>query len=69
MKAGRHWYSKSCWSDWLTDPVVRTSTLAAQGLWMNMLAHMHASSEAGYLVISERAATAKDIARMIGQEP
>ena len=34
-----------------------------------MLALMHASTEGGYLTINGRAATAKDLARIIGQDP
>ena len=35
--------------DWLKDPAVRSVSLAARGLWIDMLCLMHESSRRGYL--------------------
>jgi hypothetical protein len=61
-------WTKFWWGDWARDACLRTSSYAAKGLWMDMLCHMDASDERGFLVISGKAATAADIARIVGGE-
>jgi len=56
------------WGDWMRDAGVRASSYAARGLWMDMLCHMAASPETGFLLVGNRAATPAEIARIVGGE-
>ncbi|MBE3126180.1 MAG: hypothetical protein IMZ57_11060 [Acidobacteria bacterium] len=47
-------WSKWYWADWLADPAVRVSSLAAQGLWINVLALLATSKIRGILLIPEK---------------
>lgn len=51
-------------SDWRSDTALQTCSLAARGLWMEMLCIMHEA--AGELVINGRAVTAKQLASLCG---
>ena len=59
--------SQFYWADWLRDPAVRASSLEARGLWMDMLAHMHAGTPRGFLRINDRPVTDEQLARMVGE--
>lgn len=61
-------WSKFSWSDWSRDPNLRISSHAAKGLWMDMLCQMDSSRERGYLLVSGRAATIPEIAKMVGSD-
>lgn len=53
--------------DWLKDPAVRSVSLAARGLWTDMLCLMHESPRRGYLQHSNgKPVTAEQLARMTG---
>jgi len=53
--------------DWLKDPAVRCVSLAARGLWMDMLALMYESPKRGYLSLkSGKAVHHQQLARMVG---
>jgi len=53
--------------DWLKDPAVRSVSLAARGLWIDMLCLMHESPRRGYLQhVSGKPVTAEQLARMTG---
>lgn len=39
-------------SDWRSDPLLRSVSLAARGLWIEMLALMHDASPRGYLLVN-----------------
>jgi hypothetical protein len=54
------------WSDWLSDPAVRACTLAARGLWIDMLAIMATAKEVGYLMVGKNPITTPTLARMVG---
>jgi hypothetical protein len=47
-------WSKWYWADWLGDPAIRISGLAAKGLWIDLLAILATSKIRGILVISEK---------------
>ena len=47
-------WSKWYWSDWLADPAIRISSLAAKGLWIDLLAILATSKIRGVLVIPEK---------------
>lgn len=54
-------------NDWITDPGVRSVSLTARGLWIEMLCLMHLSPRRGYLQLSTGAdVTAAQLARMTG---
>lgn len=56
--------------DWLKDPKLRSVSLAARGLWMDMLCLMHENDRRGYLQLgSGKPVTAEHLARMTGCSP
>jgi hypothetical protein len=53
--------------DWMKDPAVRSVTVAARGLWIDMLCLMHESDRRGYLQhATGRPVTSEQLARMTG---
>lgn len=44
-------FSKWYWSDWRGDPKLKLCSLAARGLWMDMLALMHEAEPYGHLLV------------------
>lgn len=50
---------------WLGDAGLQSCSLAAQGLWINLVALMHQSKEYGHLTYKGRAATVSDIVKML----
>jgi DNA-binding Lrp family transcriptional regulator len=63
--SGTTW-SKFYWSDWLSDPGLRNCSLAARGLWIEMLCIAAQSDPIGYLAIKGQSLTVHDTARMVG---
>lgn len=56
--------------DWLKDPELRSVSLAARGLWIDVLCLMHECSDRGYLRSASRSAiTEIQLARMVGASP
>lgn len=56
--------------DWMKDPALRSVSLEARGLWMDMLCLMHESIRRGYLQHSTgRPMSHEQIARMSGCSP
>lgn len=55
--------------DWLEDIGLRASSLAARGLWADMLCFMHQGEPYGHLRKDGRDVTAQDLARMVGAPP
>ncbi len=55
--------SQFYWDDWLRDSKLRRCSLAARGLWMDMLAFMHDGAPYGHLRV-----TAEGLARMVGDK-
>jgi hypothetical protein len=56
--------------DWLKDPAVRSVSLAARGLWIDMLCLMHECADRGHLrSASGSAITEIQLARMVGASP
>ena len=56
-------------SDWLSDEAVRSCSIEARGLWIDMLALMAKSETHGHLLIGGRPATSEQIARIVGLTP
>ncbi len=59
-------WSKFFWSDWLSDTGLRRCSLAARGLWMDMLCFATDCDPPGYLVQSGLPFDSADIARLTG---
>lgn len=55
--------------DWLQSADLRLASLAARGLWIELLCHMHQANPRGYLLISGNSPTVAQIARMCGSAP
>ncbi len=54
-------------NDWLADPAVRSCSVAARGLWMDMLSLMHLSARRGYLLAATGTPlTPEQLARLTG---
>lgn len=53
-------------TDWRADPALRMCSLAARGLWMELLCVMHEATPCGSLVVNGRALTLRQIAALGG---
>ena len=53
-------------SDWLRDPGLRSCSLAARGLWIDMLAFMHEAEPYGHLRVNGQDLRPAALARMVG---
>lgn len=53
-------------SDWRADPALRVCSLAARGLWFEMLCLMHEAQPYGYLVVNGRPVTDRQLASLVG---
>lgn len=58
------WY----WQDWVSSNELRISSLAAKGLWMDMLAIMARSEKKGFLQINGKQIKSKDLAKLLGED-
>jgi hypothetical protein len=53
-------------TDWRADPALRMCSLAARGLWMEMLCIMHEATPYGSLRVNGRAVTDRQLAALAG---
>lgn len=53
--------------DWRADPRLRMCSLAARGLWADLLGYMHEAEPYGYLLIDGKSPTLTDIAALVGR--
>lgn len=53
-------------SDWLRDPGLRSCSLGARGLWVDLLAFMHEAEPYGHLTLNGRDIEPATLARMVG---
>ena len=56
-------------SDWLRDPALQCCSLAAQGLWIAMMAHMHEGIPYGHLKVGKKIIDATLLSRMVDSPP
>lgn len=56
------WYP----ADWRADPPLRMCSLAARGLWIEMLGFMHEAEPYGHLLVSGLAPSIEDLASLVG---
>ena len=68
MPEGKPWLK---WypSDWRADQALRICSLAARGLWIEMLCIMHESSRPGLLLINDNPVTETHLGLMTGASP
>lgn len=52
--------------DWLRDTALRTCSVSARGLWIEMICLMHEGSPYGHLKVGQKVILPSDLARMVG---
>src|SRR5258708_2276608 len=52
--------------DWLNDAALRLCSVAARGLWMDMICLMHQGSEYGYLKVNHKVILNANLTRIVG---
>lgn len=53
-------------ADWLRDTALRTCSITARGLWMDMICYMHQGKPYGYLKVNRKAIQPAQLAIMVG---
>lgn len=56
-------------ADWRKDPALSACSLAARGLWIELMCIAHESDRYGFLTINGKAMTVAQISRMVGESP
>lgn len=56
-------------SDWRKDPALSACSLAARGLWIELMCIAHESDNYGHLSINDKPMTSAQLARMVGETP
>ena len=56
-------------ADWLRDTALRSCSVGARGLWIDMLCYMHEGTPYGHLAIGGRPVDSKILSRMTGASP
>lgn len=56
-------------ADWRKDPALSACSLAARGLWIELMCIAHESDQYGVLSVNGRPMTSAQIARMVGETP
>ena len=64
----RRWW-KIDYGAWLSDPCLRTCSIAARGVWMEVQALASKSAEPGYLVVAGKNPSMRNMARAFGVDP
>ena len=59
-------WGKFYWGDWENDPGLRVCSLAARGLWMNMLCIAAKSGRYGFVLLGGKPPSTEDLARLVG---
>lgn len=54
-------------TDWRADPRLRMCSLAARGLWIELIGYMHEGEPYGFLTINGIPPTGEDIAALVGR--
>ena len=56
-------------ADWLKDPALSVCSLAAKGLWIQLMCIAHEAEEYGFLAINGKPMSETQIARLVGETP
>lgn len=54
-------------SDWLRDTALRSCSMGARGLWMDMICYMHEGNPYGHLKVGDKVILPDNLARMVGE--
>ena len=54
-------------SDWLRDTALRSCSIGARGLWIDMICFMHEGTPYGHLKVGDKVILAVNLARMVGE--
>lgn len=54
-------------SDWLRDTALRTCSVGARGLWIDMICFMHEGTPYGHLKVNDKVILSDNLARMVGE--
>ncbi len=65
MSASRRPWMKWNPSDWRADQAVQSCSLAARGLWLEMLGLMHEAEPYGYLILNGQSIPTEQLARLV----
>jgi hypothetical protein len=52
--------------DWIKDPGLRACSMAARGLWFDILCYMHQATKYGYFLVGDSAPTDEEGSRIVG---
>lgn len=66
MSTGKNPWMKFYPSDWRADPALRMCSLAARGLWIEMMTLMHEAEPYGHLLVRGKAPTEAQLAMLVG---
>ena len=55
-------------ADWLTDSALQSCSLAARGLWIQMICIMHKNEPYGHLVVNGKPIKTEQLARLVGEQ-
>lgn len=61
-----HRWTKFWWQDWQADQSLRSCSLAARGLWMDMLCIAHSGTPRGHVTINGAPVSARRLATLTG---
>lgn len=64
---GQRPWSKFFWNDWRGDPAIRLCSLAARGLWMEMLCIAAEADPVGYVTVGSTTLDVPALARLTGE--
>lgn len=56
-------------TDWRADPCLRMCSMAARGLWIEMICLMHEASPYGHLLVGGKSPTDAQLAALVGASP
>lgn len=56
-------------TDWRADPALRVCSLAARGLWIDLICVMHEATPYGHLLVNGRRPTDAQVAVLVGTSP
>ena len=60
-------YIKFYCADWRADPRLRVCSLAARGLWIDMMTYMHEGEPYGHMTIDGKQPNLPDIAALVAR--
>jgi uncharacterized phage protein (TIGR02220 family) len=55
--------------DWRDEQSLRLCSMAARGLWIDLMCLMHSSERYGHLEVAGKAMTVEQVARLVGEAP